>query len=281
MKTGFDLESIRANIHQYLGTLGVSKKTIRNYRSDANHFFLWLSLRESSGAETNFGNDLFSEYLTYMHQTKTPEKTIERRLTTVKHISKSLSYQNILSKNYKFHPQRLNVKILSHPNLGKMISVAAVSSFFLITGFTLVTIYQAKKEAQGLLLLPKNTTALLNKNTLGSSTTSDYDWAQGTIQLVLRPSDFPVTPKNIETASIDYQKTTPTLPEQKLAILEAGGNGTTVNDDNITPYSTVLITPRTDTKNQVLYIKDQGDGYFTVAINNALDADVYFYWNAQ
>jgi hypothetical protein len=54
-----------------------------------------------------------------------------------------------------------------------------------------------------------------------------------------------------------------------------------IYSEKLTENSMVYITPTSDTKNQVLYVKNknsQGEKYFTVAIGQALDEPITFSW---
>jgi hypothetical protein len=290
---------LKQQIDQYFKNLGVSKKTIRNYRSDTNHFFLWLSLKESSGLDTTFGNDLFSEYLTYLHQTKTPQRTINRRLTSLKHIGTALSDMGVLSENFKFRPRKLSVRIITDPNLVKTISVAALAMFILISGIGIGTINSPRANISPVPLPEKSVTYLypyvkLPTNdeaiSLGVRPTAYYDWtpqyittnaqAGSSFKIYLNPADYPSTLPQVEGASVDIDKTTLQMSAQHSGVINSGDTSTVVSSASITPYSTILVTPKGDTENQVLFIAEQSDGYFVVGIKSPANHDIHFYWNA-
>ncbi len=190
---------MKTKIDQYLNSLPVSKKTIRNYRSDANHFFLWVALRESGGLETKYSNELFSEYLTFLYQSKTPERTIKRRLTSLKHVARSLIKENILTKSFRFHPQRLSIRITTHPYLGKTISITALATSFAIIALSLASINETAQDTKPF-LLPSNSIRLYQYPQTNS--TNEFSWVPNTIhpqnkdgvEIVLKPSDFPTIP---------------------------------------------------------------------------------------
>lgn len=93
------IDSIRINFTEYLSNLGISPKSHKNYRSDISHFTEWVILKlrsfgsyvESlSDAVPFLSPDLAKEYKNYMIENKVPGKTINRRLSTLRHLSKFL-----------------------------------------------------------------------------------------------------------------------------------------------------------------------------------------------
>ncbi|MCD6225585.1 hypothetical protein J7J95_00670, partial [bacterium] len=84
-----------------------------------------------------------------------------------------------------------------------------------------------------------------------------------------------------ETQTEAEVKTNATAGE---GIIPRGETQVTIKNNKITSQSLVYITPLSDTQNQVLYIKNKKsateneDGFFTVAINQPLDADIHFNW---
>jgi len=61
-------------------------------------------------------------------------------------------------------------------------------------------------------------------------------------------------------------------------ILPAGQKEIAIVSPNIKSESLVYVTPTSDTKNYVLYVKAKEDGRMVVGFNRALDIDVYFNW---
>jgi len=291
MKSIPQLETLKQQIDQYFKNLGVSKKTIRNYRSDTNHFFLWLSLKENSGLDTTFGNDLFSEYLTYLHQTKTPQRTINRRLTSLKHIGNALSDMGVLPGNFKFRPRKLSVRIITDPNLVKTISIAALAMFILISGIGIGTINSPRANVSPVPLSEKSVTYLYpyvklptNDEAVSLGVRPEYittnTQAGSSFKIYLSPADYPSTLPQVEGASVDIDKTTLQMSAQHSGVINSGETSTVVSSASVTPYSTILVTPKGDTENQVLFVAEQSDGYFVVGIKSPVNHDIHFYWNA-
>ena len=93
------LDSTKQNFFEYLTNLGLSAKSHKNYKSDLVHFSGWLILKVRSfgsyiesltEAVPFLSNELASEYKSYMVGNKIPVKTINRRLSTLRHLSRFL-----------------------------------------------------------------------------------------------------------------------------------------------------------------------------------------------
>jgi site-specific recombinase XerD len=93
------LDSIKLKFTDYLTDLGISPKSHKNYRSDLSHFTEWLILKiqsfgfypESLSETIPFLSvNLANEYMGFMAQNKVSVKTINRRLSTLRHLSRYL-----------------------------------------------------------------------------------------------------------------------------------------------------------------------------------------------
>lgn len=117
-------DSTRKSFIEYLDNLGVSPKTHKNYRSDLSHFTAWLILKVRSfgsyietltEAIPFLDKSIGAEYKFFLVENKIPVKTINRRLSTLRHLAKHLTQSQVLDldfmdgienlsegKNYKF-----------------------------------------------------------------------------------------------------------------------------------------------------------------------------------
>jgi len=95
--------------NKYLRNLGLSANTHKNYRSDISHFTGWIILKIrtfGSYVETLteaipfISHDLVSEYKAYMTENSTPVKTVNRRLSTLRHLSKFLVASQIIDEDF-------------------------------------------------------------------------------------------------------------------------------------------------------------------------------------
>jgi len=100
---------IKINFVKYLDSLGLSPKSHKNYRSDLNHFTGWAILKirsfgsyieTLSEAVPFLSKSIVNEYRTYLAENNIPIKTINRRLSTLRHFSKSLLLSNSVDINF-------------------------------------------------------------------------------------------------------------------------------------------------------------------------------------
>ena len=101
---------------------GKSSVSIKNYKSDISHFLAWATLRlktygnyaESILEICPFINhDFFNEYKNYLVENKTKEKTINRRLSTLRNFSTFLYFSQLVDKDYMRGIQNVGIGILS------------------------------------------------------------------------------------------------------------------------------------------------------------------------
>lgn len=94
---------------EYLISLGISTKSFKNYRSDVSHFFSWAKshLNEIGTYIESFdeiapflGQKFISEYKSYLASIPSPVKSINRRLSTLRHLSHFLVATQITSLDF-------------------------------------------------------------------------------------------------------------------------------------------------------------------------------------
>lgn len=93
----------------YLKDLGISPKSYKNYRSDISHFSGWflltvrswgLMISEFSEAIPFITKNAAIEYKHFLIKNKVADKTINRRLSTLRHLSRFLTATQILDFNF-------------------------------------------------------------------------------------------------------------------------------------------------------------------------------------
>lgn len=103
------LDSIRKNFSKYLDSLGLSAKTHKNYRSDLSHFTGWIILKVRSfgsyvetlsEAVPFINHDIAIEYKNFMLENSIPEKTVNRRLSTLRHLSRFLHSTEMIDSDF-------------------------------------------------------------------------------------------------------------------------------------------------------------------------------------
>ena len=103
--------------YKYLYNLKISPKSHKNYRSDLNHFSRWLKLKlksigtyiESlSDAIPFLSTNLISDYKNFMIENSIPPKTINRRLSTLRHLSKFLVSTQIVDTDFLYSIENIS-----------------------------------------------------------------------------------------------------------------------------------------------------------------------------
>lgn len=103
------LDSIKNEFVKYLESLGISPKSHKNYRSDLSHFIGWAILKirsfgsyvESLSEIVPFLTlELAKNYKNYMTENSVPNKTINRRLSTLRHLSRFLTGMQIIDLDF-------------------------------------------------------------------------------------------------------------------------------------------------------------------------------------
>ena len=100
---------METEFNKYLSNLGISAKSHKNYRSDISHFTGWLILKvRSFGSYIEtlaegvpfLNNALAHEYKNYMLENKVSLKTVNRRLSTLRHLSRFLVASQIIDVDF-------------------------------------------------------------------------------------------------------------------------------------------------------------------------------------
>lgn len=95
--------------YQYLINLGLSAKSLKNYKSDLNHFSQWLIFKvKSMGPCVESFSEVVpflrpeaaSEYKKYMSKNNVSSKTVNRRLSTLRHLSRFLVSSEIIDFDF-------------------------------------------------------------------------------------------------------------------------------------------------------------------------------------
>ncbi len=101
--------NILQKFFKYLSRLGISPKSHKNYRSDISHFSKWflIQVRQWGVATSAFSDTLpflnqesGKNYIKYLVTSKVANKTINRRLSTLRHLSRFLTSSQILDFNF-------------------------------------------------------------------------------------------------------------------------------------------------------------------------------------
>lgn len=104
------------NFLKYLVGLGLSSKSLKNYKSDVNHFAFWFiqKIKSLGAAIESFPETIpflkpetADEYKKFLTKNNVPVKTVNRRLSTLRHLSQFLISEQIL--NFDFMKGKTNM----------------------------------------------------------------------------------------------------------------------------------------------------------------------------
>lgn len=97
------------NFYQFLINLGISAKSHKNYRSDLNHFSQWFvkkvrslgtSVESFSEAIPFLNQETAGDYKKFLNKNNIPVKTVNRRLSTLRHLSNFLVSSDIVDFDF-------------------------------------------------------------------------------------------------------------------------------------------------------------------------------------
>lgn len=103
------LDSVKKDFINYLHSLGISPKSHKNYKSDLTHFSSWViekvrsfgsHIETLTEAVPFLSESISLEYKEHMIANNTPNKTVNRRLSTLRHFSKSLLASGLIDFDF-------------------------------------------------------------------------------------------------------------------------------------------------------------------------------------
>lgn len=124
------LDHISEAFIKYLASLRLSPKSFKNYKSDLNHFIAWALLKirsygsyiESLTEATPFlSTQLAKEYKNYMQLNSFPIKTINRRLSTLRHLSRFLLSSQAIDSDFMAQVENISIAKTKRTNLTPII----------------------------------------------------------------------------------------------------------------------------------------------------------------
>lgn len=127
------LDSAKKNFVKYLESLGISPKSLKNYKSDLSHFAAWLIVKvrdfgsyiDTLSEAIPFLSDAIAlEYKDHMVTSSVPSKTINRRLSTLRHFSRSLVASQLTDTDFA-----VNLENISSSKVVKHDSTPLISEF--------------------------------------------------------------------------------------------------------------------------------------------------------
>lgn len=109
---------LQKQFENYLSSRGISPKSIKNYKSDLSNFIAWAikNLKSYGSYVENLTElvpflspKLISEYKFHL-QTDSPVKTLNRRLSTLRSLSKFLISSQIIDNDFMEKIQNINLQ---------------------------------------------------------------------------------------------------------------------------------------------------------------------------
>lgn len=114
-------DNIIKNFTEDLLLQGKSKISVKNYKSDISHFLAWAFLKlktigsypETVAEIAPFINtNFFNEYKSYMVENKIKNKTINRRLSTLRNFSRFLTSRQVVDRDFMQGIQNVGIGVL-------------------------------------------------------------------------------------------------------------------------------------------------------------------------
>lgn len=115
----------------YLTGLGVSSQSIKHYKSDLSHFTAWILFKIRSlgvyGEELKeaipfLNTKIASEYKEFMVKNQNPTKTINRRLSTLRHLSRFLVSTQLVDSDFMQDVANISVLPIHKDELHPLVS---------------------------------------------------------------------------------------------------------------------------------------------------------------
>lgn len=233
--------NVEEKFYSHLKKAGVSRSSLKSYKSDFRHFVSWS--KENGASIDRVSLRDLNDYKKYLFQNDTPVKTINRRLATLRHFGKFL-------KNAEATKTDISSG-LTNINLGKQVKKSRANK----SGYVISFLMGSSITAILSFLILFN--SMIHQNNLSS----DASIIEGYY-----------LPSNTVFAASDQAKS-------DKANVPAFQKEVTIRSSGIKANSIINITPLSSTENEVLYIKDQGDGYFVAGYDNPLTIDSSFNWS--
>ena len=116
----------------YLSSSGVSDKSLKYYRSDISHFTGWIILKVRTWgifAETVteiipfINTRLAHEYKSFLTQNNISPKTVNRRLSTLRHLSRFLLASQIANSDFMEGIANIDISASHSPSIHPLITL--------------------------------------------------------------------------------------------------------------------------------------------------------------
>ncbi len=130
MDTEFTTPKVEELFTDYLARIGITGKTFKNYRSDIAHFTGWLifrvrtfgvSVQELTEAVPFLSEGIAKDYKNYLAENNVSSKTVNRRLSTLRHLGCFLLESQILDFDFMNGIQNITLSENVKPDHHKLV----------------------------------------------------------------------------------------------------------------------------------------------------------------
>jgi hypothetical protein len=285
------INDINTSLQKYFKSKKVSKKTTINYLSDINSFLSWMEKKQTTDSKdtlSKIDSQVAYDYMDYLLEKNTPELTINRKLSSLRLFSKFL--QSKKYKSFDFMKDVQNIKRQKTPASQSrnyltpalfFLSLSVLISAIILSNLTRTTNDRLASDIDYI----KNNNYQIPQNLVQGSQlklTADQKDLDKYKSTSLGPGNQVnlALSSPVNDSSVLQDQTIETDVKGKDAI-PTGSKEVTINNPYINGFSEILLTPTSMPYGQVLYIKNQGNGYFTVAIERNAQNKIEFNWLAK
>jgi len=276
---------------KYLQGRGIAKNTFRFYRSDFLHFQKWLHEYFTKISERKIDADSFYSYIPYLDRSvvknyikflkdnNTPLKTINRRLSTIRHLSNYLQLYGYISNDITKNIENESSKDTSKTTVMTKTVVInkqqkstfpyIIASSFALLSIALITI-----------LLTNNNNLKTNKDTSLAEDLTTYSNPTNfnrTITVNKANSDSEAIKMVLSDTDDNFSSNTHL---SNKAVLASDTSSVTVSHPLITNDMLIYLTPTSETNGETIFVSSVGNGYFTVSVDKPTSKDIHFNWLA-
>ena len=132
MDLSLNSEKFLESFFNYLSFAGISDKSLKYYRSDISHFTGWIILKvrtwgvfaETVAEIVPFINArLANEYKTFLTQNNISPKTINRRLSTLRHLARFLLASQIANSDFMEGVSNIEISPSRSPSIHPLVGL--------------------------------------------------------------------------------------------------------------------------------------------------------------
>jgi len=253
----------------YLAEMGLSRTTLRNYKSDVNHFMRWLRTMNISVA--GIDKETVMDYLETLQESKAPEKTVNRKSSSIRRFIRYLQRAGLIIESETV--EGINYLQLQGVRKTEWERLSPWGLLFLFAVVLVSSISTANERVRN------------SENVLGSKP-KIYE-AGNELRIVLDQPEIAgedmeindrVEAELVNRAEIRQQEELELFGSRKgMTIIRAGQKEQIIKAD-VMPGSLVYVTPTSPIYEARIYIKSIAMGEFVVALEKPVEYDISVNW---